>query len=247
LQAVVIKAMHLLGIEPFSLDGETHSTLPIGAGLGSSATLCVAVLRALSEALNIKITPTQLADFANELEKSFHGNPSGLDAAVVAFERPILFAKAKAIEIIPIASKHSYEFVLIDSNIRASTMSMIRIAQPYFTGHLGEQRLARFDELSLLAHESLKTGDIDTLAMSMNENGDLLAEAGVVPHHLKDMIVRARELGALAAKTTGAGGGGVIIGLLHPERSEDHYRQITEQFKGHGIYRVTLNNAARDA
>lgn len=244
LQAVVIKAMSLLGIEPFSLDGETHSTLPIGAGLGSSATLCVAVLRALSEALTIDLSPTRLAEYANELEKSFHGNPSGLDTAVVAFERPVLFAKSQAIEIIPIPSHLSCEFVLIDSNIRASTMAMIRIAQPYFTGSCGEQRLARFDRLSLAAHESLKTSDIEALAMSMNECGDLLEEVGVVPPTLKDMIVRTRELGALAAKTTGAGGGGVIIGLLHPEQSDEQYQRIQQQFKGHGIYRVTLSGRA---
>ncbi|MBC7532099.1 MAG: mevalonate kinase [Oligoflexus sp.] len=242
LQAVVIRAMELLGIEPFSLDGETHSTLPIGAGLGSSATLCVAVLRALSEALNIDLPKARLADFANELEKSFHGNPSGLDTAVVAFEQPVLFAKAKAIEIIPIAEQHSYSFVLIDSNIRASTMAMIRIAQPYFTGSSGEQRLARFDQLSLSAHRSLMDGDTHSLALCMNESGDLLEESGVVPANLKDMIIRTRELGALAAKTTGAGGGGVIIGLLDPAHCEEQYRKIQEQFKGHGTYRVTLNS-----
>lgn len=242
LQAVVIRAMELLGIEPFSLDGETHSSLPIGAGLGSSATLCVAVLRALSEALQIELPKSRLAEYANELEKSFHGNPSGLDTAVVAFEEPVLFAKGKPIEIIPIAHSFSCDFVLIDSNIRASTMAMIRIAQPYFTGIGGDARLARFDSLSLAAHKSLISGDIHTLGMSMNESAELLEEVGVVPANLKEMIHQTRELGALAAKTTGAGGGGMIIGLLDPNQSEEQFRRIQEQFKGHGTYRVSLNN-----
>jgi mevalonate kinase len=243
LQGVVIRAMELLGIEPFSLDGETHSTLPIGAGLGSSATLCVAVLRALSEAFNISITRSRLADMANELEKSFHGNPSGLDTAVVAFEEPVLFAKHKPIEVIPIASHQSYDFALIDSNIRASTMSMIRIAEPHFRGPIGERRLARFDALSLEAFESLKSGSIKGLAASMNESGSLLEEVGVVPPNLKDLILRTREIGALAAKTTGAGGGGVIIAMLDPKASDEQYSKITQQFSGHGVYRVNLGAA----
>ncbi len=246
LQAVVFKAMDLLGIERFALDGETHSTLPIGAGLGSSATLCVAVLRALSEALNIAISPTHLANLANELEKSFHGNPSGLDTAVVAFEKAVLFAKGRPIEIIPIAAQLSYDFVLIDSNIRASTMAMIRIAEPYFTGPLGQRRIARFDAISLATHEALKKGDFESLALGMNESGALLREAGVVPENLRDMIGRALDLGALAAKTTGAGGGGVIIALLDPARKDEQFFSMAEQFKGHGIYRITLDDGCRD-
>ncbi|RYZ52306.1 MAG: hypothetical protein EOP07_19820, partial [Proteobacteria bacterium] len=222
------------------LDGETHSTLPIGAGLGSSATLCVAVLRALSQSHNLPISRAQLADMANELEKSFHGNPSGLDTAVVAFEKPVLFAKNKPIEVIPISTEQSYDFVLIDSNIRASTMSMIRIAQPHFQGALGERRLARFDSLSLQAFESLKTGSISGLAEAMNESGSLLEEVGVVPPNLKDMILRTRQLGALAAKTTGAGGGGVIIAMLDPNGCDEQFARLTQQFSGHGIYRVNL-------
>ena len=241
LQAVVFKAMELLGIPPFSLDGETHSTLPIGAGLGSSATLCVAVLRALSQALKIAITPTHLADLANELEKSFHGNPSGLDTAVVAFEKPVLFAKGRAIEVIPIAPGLTYEFVLIDSNIRASTMAMIRIAQPYFMGAKGDEKIARFDAISLATHQSLMAGDVHGVAMGMNESGILLKEAGVVPANLEDMIACTRDIGVLAAKTTGAGGGGVVIALLDPMHRDEQFVRISEQFKGHGIYRVTLD------
>ena len=120
-------------------------------------------------------------------------------------------------------------------------MSMIRIAQPYFTSKDGPSRIARFDRLSLAAHDSLRNGEWESLAESMNEAGHLLAEAGVVPPNLKDMITRTRELGAVAVKSTGAGGGGMIIGLLPPNPSDEHHRHMVEQFKGHAIYRVTLN------
>ncbi|MBC7662085.1 MAG: mevalonate kinase [Chitinophagaceae bacterium] len=243
LQAVVIKAMQLLGIDAFSLDGETHSSLPIGAGLGSSATLCVAVLRALSQSHAITLSNTQLATFANELEKSFHGNPSGLDTAVVAFEKPVLFAKKREIKMISIDAGQSFEFVLIDSNIRASTMSMIRIAQPYFTGANGDSHIDRFDQLSLAAYQSLQSGNTLGLAASMNEAGHLLEDAGVVPANLFDMIIQTRALGALAVKSTGAGGGGMIIGLLDPNHCDEHHKRIVDHFKGHGVYRVTLNSS----
>lgn len=242
LKSVVLKAMELLGMEPFSLDAETHSTLPIGAGLGSSATLCVAVLRALSEAKGITLPPSLLADMANELEKSFHGNPSGLDTAVVAFEKPVLFAKNRKIEALSIAPGFNAEFVLIDSNIRASTLAMIRIAEPYFKGPNGDKNIARFDSLSLLTHSALEEGSTEKLAFCMNACGELLQEAGVVPTNIEAMIQKTRELGAPAAKSTGAGGGGVIIGLLPADQAERErcFHRITQEFKGHGVYRASL-------
>lgn len=242
LKAVVLRAMELLNIEPFSLDAETHSTLPIGAGLGSSATLCVAVLRALSAAKGQALPEAQLAAYANELEKSFHGNPSGLDAAVVAFEKPVLFAKGQKIEVLTVAPDFHPEFVLIDSNIRASTLSMIRIAEPYFTGPNGAENIARFDRLSLLAHDALAKGLSSQLADCMNECGFLLADAGVVPTNISEMIAKTKKLGAIAAKSTGAGGGGVIIGLLPDDLAlrERVYSSLGEQFDGHAIYRVSM-------
>lgn len=243
LKSVVLRAMELLEIEPFSLDAETHSTLPIGAGLGSSATLCVAVLRALSLTKDQSMPEALLAEYANELEKSFHGNPSGLDAAVVAFEKPVLFAKAQRIESLSVAEGFRPEFVLIDSNIRASTLAMIRIAEPYFMGLNGEKNIGRFDSLSLAAHEALAKGRADQLAACMNECGELLTDAGVVPDNITQLIVRAKSLGAIAAKSTGAGGGGVIIGLLPDEAAmrETVYRRLVEDFNGHAVYRVSIN------
>ncbi|MES2744455.1 MAG: mevalonate kinase [Bdellovibrionota bacterium] len=242
LKAVVLHAMELLRIEPFSLDAETHSSLPIGAGLGSSATLCVAVLRALSQAKGLSLPEPLLAQLANELEKSFHGNPSGLDTAVVAFEKAVLFAKNQKIEVLNISSDLTSEFVLIDSNIRASTLAMIRIAEPYFMGSEGDRRIQAFDTIALTTHRALEIGSPDLLAESMNDCGKLLKEAGVVPANIEDMIAKTRALGAPAAKSTGAGGGGVIIGLLPNDLMDRErcYRDIIHAFKGHAVYRVSL-------
>lgn len=241
IQSVVLKAMEMFG-DSFSIHAESHSTLPIGAGLGSSATLCVAVLRALSASCNRPLSRATLADWANELEKSFHGNPSGLDTAVVAFEECVLFAKGQPVVTvaIPDASRR-LEFVLIDSNIRASTLAMIRIAQPYFLGSEGERLLQSFERSTIAAHSALQSGDACVLGEAMSEAGRLLERVGVVPPALQSMIAQANDCGLLAAKTTGAGGGGMILGLLDPERADEQYKAIRNTFDGHAVYRVGLN------
>jgi mevalonate kinase len=224
-QSVVLEAMELLGHQAFSIQAKSSSALPIGAGLGSSATLCVAVLRALSTSLDIVLGKSDLARLANELEKRFHGNPSGLDAAVVAFEQCILFAKHQTIR---------------GSNVRASTMAMIRIAEPYFLGVQGDRRLQQFDALALSVHEALQSGDTTTVGRAMTECGSWLREAGVVPDNLQAMIDQTRELGVLGAKTTGAGGGGVILALLDPREADAQYQAIKACFRNYPVYRASL-------
>ena len=76
----VIAAVHAiaahLGVSPdVALTGE--STVPSRAGLGSSASLCVAVARALAPDGDIE-------GAANAGEATFHGNPSGVDVALAA-------------------------------------------------------------------------------------------------------------------------------------------------------------------
>jgi mevalonate kinase len=243
--SVLSDAMELLGSAPFSLSAKSHNALPIGAGLGSSATLCVATLRALTSSLGYELPPDQLAAYANELEKRFHGTPSGLDAAVVAYEACILFAKNKPI--LPISLKlpaghKSWEFLLIDSCVRASTMAMIRQAEPYFKGRSGERHLQSFDDLSWLVYGALQQGDVTTVGAAMNECGHLLRAASVVPDSLEEMIELCRKIGLPGVKTTGAGGGGMILGLLDPEKADAQQEAVKAAFPQHSVFRVAIES-----
>jgi mevalonate kinase len=122
---------------------------------------------------------------------------------------------------------------------------MIRIAQPFFQGVEGERRLQAFDGLTLAAHSALQTGDVPSLGQTMQEANQLLTEAGVVPQALHDMITAARECGLLAVKTTGAGGGGMLLGPLDPERADEQHRAVRNCFEGHAVYRVSLDGQSR--
>ncbi len=244
IQGVVLDAMQLLGIPPFSLNGRSSSALPIGAGLGSSATLCVAVLRALSDSCGISLSKAQLARYANELEKRFHGNPSGLDTAVVAYEQCVLFARAQPIQGIEVQAPSGgpWDFALIDSHVRASTLAMIRIAEPFFKGAAGDRHVASFDQISLLVRDALESGAAAEVGRAMNNCDELLVGAGVVPEAMREMIDASRKLGVLGAKTTGAGGGGMILALLDPASAQEQFAALKTEFHSHPVYRVRLSS-----
>lgn len=221
LKGVVDDAFQALGLEPYGMDLEGQSAIPIGAGLGSSASLCIVVLRALAEAAGRKLAPAELAALGNRLERRFHGNPSGLDTAVVAHEQVIGFAKSAGARPLAVTNARGpWRFALLDSGARASTLAMIQIAAPYFQGEAGGRRIQSFDGASIGVMNALMRGDHRAAADAMNSAAAWLEEAGVVTPPLKDLIVTARELGCLAAKTTGSGGGGCVLALLDPEKAD---------------------------
>ena len=63
-----------------------ESNLPIGRGLGSSAALSIATLRAWSQLNQSPCDFHTLYRDAFKIERIFHGNPSGVDHAVSALE-----------------------------------------------------------------------------------------------------------------------------------------------------------------
>ena len=180
----------------------------------------------------------------NQLEKRFHGNPSGLDTAVVAHESVISFRRGEGGVPLAIASPTDsdvWPFVLIDSGLRSSTASMIRVAAPYFTGEGGDGRIARFDELAGQVATGLADGDTGCVGQAMRSAQRYLSEAGVSNGRMEEIVETCEQVGALGAKLTGAGGGGCVLALLDPATHEEQLRELKRRIGSRHVYSVRLN------
>ncbi|MGE0173645.1 MAG: mevalonate kinase [Oligoflexales bacterium] len=240
---VIKDAIQALRVYPFSLAIQGKSSLPFGAGLGASATLCIAILRAIAASVGMKLTQDRLSVLGNILERRFHGSPSGLDTAVVAFEECITFTKngpITAIDLPDNAGNPRWEFALVDSGVRASTLSMINVARPYFSGTKADERIQKFDNLAQIVGSGISALDYLAVAEAMNEASLLLSAAGVVTHQLKEIMKTCLKTGLLAAKPTGAGGGGVVLGLLSPHKSAEQLAKLRDLFGVQNVYSVTV-------
>lgn len=206
-------------------------SIPVGAGLGASAALCVALARAhrkWNEYSNADIRPAPFAQqfecqevqkLAHALEARFHGNPSGIDTSVIAFEQPILFQKAEGVRFAPAAFAMPH-FVLIDSGVRSSTKRMVQNARDYFSGSKGKRLVRRFDLVALDAWKALHQNDLQGLVDTMNENHFLLKEIEVTGEHCERIVEKSVQLGALSAKVTGAGSGGFVLAIIPQDPAE---------------------------
>ncbi len=195
-----------------------HATayLPPGGGLGSSAALGVAIARAvLPAATNQRIDAAAFA-----FESVFHGNPSGLDAAVAARGGVLYFRKGQPAE--RVVPKGRVRLCIGHCGQGASTRAMVDgVARQRERNPEGVDRtLVGIGELVKNARIALEDGDLDGLGKLLDLNQILLASLMVSTPDLERMCHLARGAGALGAKLTGAGGGGAVVALApeHPER-----------------------------
>jgi len=195
----------------FHVHGETN--IPLGAGLGSSAALSIAVLRAFSNFGEKKLDPKELSRLGNILEARFHGTPSGLDASVVAYETPILFRRGEGAFALNLAGPFPGKFLLLDSGEKASTRTMVEKARPYFTSQAGGEIIKQFNAITREASYGLQSSNLAAVASAMTSSQAHLMAAGVVSSKQSELIKVALDHGVMAAKITGAGGGGSVLAL----------------------------------
>jgi mevalonate kinase len=189
---------------------EVEADLPPGGGLGCSAAMGVAVARALDPA----VTDDALQEQAMAWERVFHGNPSGVDAAVSARGGCIFFRKGEPLERVRV--RGTLHLCVGSTGMASSTKSMVdavarqRARRPEIVGKA-------FEGIRSLVHNArlaIEGGDRQTVGKLMDLNQMLLAGLFVSTPEIERMCAMARDAGALGAKLTGAGGGGSVVALV---------------------------------
>jgi mevalonate kinase len=199
---------------------EIRSSIPIASGMGSSAAISVAIIRALSAHFDSFLPPEKQSQIAYEIEKLYHGTPSGIDNTTIAFERPVYFVRGD--EPIPFEIGTAFHLIIADSGTASSTSEVVaKVRERWLQDKAHYETL--FEQIGFItnsAQRAIKAGQIHVLGSLLNRNQELLYAMGVSTPHLEQLIQAAREGGALGAKLSGAGMGGNIIALVTEETSE---------------------------
>ena len=200
------------------LNVEINSTVPVAAGLGSSAAVVAAVTAGVGALLKVKMSKEDVFAIALEAEKTVHGTPSGVDPAIATYGGSILFQTDTGFK--PLEVKAQIPLVIGDTGVERYTRIQVekvrKIADNYPQVMEPLRKAAR--EIVLRGIDALKENDLDTLGELMNINQALLYGIGVSDESLEWLINAARKAGALGAKLTGAGGGGCMIALANDEK-----------------------------
>jgi mevalonate kinase len=219
LKCAVEKVLENSG-EKVGLNIEVSSTVPVAAGLGSSAAVASAVAAAVGALLNVKMTKEDVFRISFEAEKIIHGTPSGVDPAISTFGGALLFQMDTGFK--PLDVKADIPLVIGNTGVERLTrvqVSKVRSVRDKYP-QIFESMMRAAREIVLRAIEALREGDLETLGELMNFNHALLYGVGVSDESLEWLINSARKAGALGAKLTGAGGGGCMIALTDKDKLE---------------------------
>ena len=191
------------------------STLPISAGLGSSASLSVSLIRSLSYFFKLNIDNKKINKIAFECEKIFHGTPSGIDNTVVTYEKPVFFKEVLQV-------KNPISIVIANSGVRASTKEVvIGVRERYFQNK--DEYSKTFEEINQItikAKECIESGKLKQLGILMTKNHELLKKIEVSSAKLDLLCEVAMANGAYGAKLAGAGKGGNMITLVDEQNKD---------------------------
>ncbi|MCA0453008.1 MAG: mevalonate kinase [Chloroflexi bacterium] len=193
---------------------ELRSQIPIASGLGSGAALTTALLRALADVVRVSIDPSVLNNMVYEIEKLFHGTPSGIDNTVIVYERPVYFVRSQPIEQLVIGKP--FRLVIGDTGVSASTKVAVSDVRKLYDSDQTEFS-GLFDEIGSLViagRGAIEHGDEVRLGSIMDQNHELLQQLTVSSPELDNLVVTARRAGALGAKMSGGGRGGNMIALV---------------------------------
>ncbi|MDP2308646.1 MAG: mevalonate kinase [Pseudomonadota bacterium] len=187
-----------------------ESDLPVGCGMGSSAALAIATIRALAA------REGRVAGFTECFAKGFlpervlHGNPSGVDHAVSALDKVVLYRR-EGPEIVALDVPSPLRLVVVDTGTPGDTAAMVAGVRE--RAPLADLR--RIGAIAEMVSARLQRGEDP--GPLLTENHVLLRRIGVSTPALDRACAVLLDAGATGAKLAGAGGGGVAIGVVTPE------------------------------
>lgn len=236
--AVVALITEKLGIGSHGFDLHIHSRIPAAMGLGSSAALAVAVIRAFDNFLQRKMSDVEVDKLAFECERLAHGTPSGIDNNIATYGEPVLYSKGSRTRTKPMQLAEAPPLVVAASTSKGNTKDMVAgVRFRYERNHeLYGTIFDEIDEISVAGSVALRECDYEQLGSLMNVCQGYLNAIEVSTPELEKMIDIARKSGAIGAKLTGAGGGGSIVALCP---GKENNVAIALQDAGYQIIRMT--------
>lgn len=244
--------------EPINVKVSTYCDVPIGSGLGTSSTITVSLVKAFDEFLGLSLTDYQIAELAHKIEREDLGLFGGFQdhyAAAFGGVNYIEFHQSGDITVNSlrinrrIISELEFSIILWFTGVSRDSGTIIEESLSELENHKSNavERTHKIKASVAPAKDALIKGDIDQLAQIINESW---LEKRALQKKISTQSIDATydqliKNGALAARISGAGGGGYMLVICKPEKR--NYLQKMLQEKNDSILNFSFTNIGAES
>ncbi len=203
------------------------------SGVGASAALASSIARALNEEFSLGLDDDGINEVAYEGEKGSAGTPSGIDNTCSTYGGMLVFEKnleggPNKIDLLEV--KEPIKIVLASTGITQETKEVVADVKAEKEKNSEEygKIFAEYKDVFDEGLAALKEGHIEKLGELMDRNQELLRKINVSCDEIEKIISVAKENGALGAKLTGTGRGGLVICLAPDEETQERIAKAVE-------------------
>jgi D-glycero-alpha-D-manno-heptose-7-phosphate kinase len=238
-----------LGKQAF-IDLFLASEIPPGTGLGSSASVCVNVVKTLTSYLRQPLSKQSLAERAFHIARNVLGRHVGKQdeyAAAFGGVNFFEFPSGGDTRVQPISAAHS-----VINDLQNNLMLFFTGAAHHSWNILAEQEqstsrgsgkpieaLHQIKELAFRMRDALQAGELLAFASMLDESWQAKkrVSARISNSRIDSIYETAVRSGALGGKITGAGGGGFLLLFCEPSRQE----RVRQALTAEGLKEMTFN------
>ncbi len=221
-----------------SLELYLHTDAPPGTGLGSSSTMCVALVGVFQHYLREWWSNYDIAELAYRIEREELGVRGGRQdqyAATFGGFNFMEFGRERTIVHplrvpAPVLNELAYRMLLCYTGTSHFSNDIIQRQQAGYTAGRKEtvDALDATKQLAIDMKNALLRGDLDTMGALLDEGWQLKKRftEGISNELIDAFYDRARAAGAQGGKLVGAGGGGYLLLFCDPRRRADVQRAV---------------------
>lgn len=203
------------------LNVEWRSSVPVSSGLGSGAAASTSMALGAFQMAGQQPTQNELVDVAWQGDIIAHGGvASSLDSSTIVWGGLIRYTVKDGVQALPIAT--SLPLVVGNTFVKdRSTAKLNTRVRKWLEAHPAKMHL--FRDMGYIVRQiitALENNDLPTLGHLLNLHQLIQDKIGTSAPENEQLIEAAIGAGALGAKISGAGGGGIIIALAEPGQQQ---------------------------
>lgn len=225
LSTAVYAALEYLNHTDVAVSYDIRSEIPQKRGMGSSAAISIAAIRAVFDYFEQSIDMETLEILVNKAEIIAHSNPSGLDAKTCLSDKAITFIRNIGFSTLNLDL--DVYLVIADTGIYGNTREAVeKVAQ---AEEANLPHLAALGDLTEMVQKAIQAKTISEIGPLMTKAHSHLQAIGVSIDKADQLVQISLENGALGAKMSGGGLGGCIIALAQTKaQAEKISKALTE-------------------